>query len=212
MASYHICGASIIHERLVLTAAHCVDTEPYLQIRIGSANNEYGGLTIEISRIVVHENWDPNKMDFDYALLKLRKPFNFTDKVKPIALPSSNDTLPDGTLCEVSGWGKINNNGEEDEYLRKISLPILNQVDCVNAYNNFSYRLTSQMICADYRQGSGGVCSGDSGGPLTCKLKNCEIRKFVGIVSWGLEECANFPGVFSRVSAAREWIEHITGV
>lgn len=58
------------------------------------------------------------------------------------------------------------------------------------------------------------MCRGDSGSPMSCKLKDCETRKLFGVVSWGSLKCAQkgFPGVYARVSAAREWIGHVTGV
>lgn len=141
----------------MLTAAHCVDSKPYLKISIGSANNQNGGSKIEINRIVIHENWDRSVVDFDYALLELSKPLNFSSKISPITLPSTNDELSDGTLCEVSGWGLINNNGETDKYLRMISVPIVNQTECLKAYSkeNKYPKLTSRMICGK-QDGKGG--------------------------------------------------------
>ncbi|XP_016922705.2 trypsin-3-like isoform X2 [Apis cerana] len=53
-----------------------------------------------------------------------------------------------------------------------------------------------------------GHLSGDSGGPLV--YNNVQI----GIVSWGLKECAlpKYPGVYTRVSAIRDWIKKKAGV
>lgn len=57
------------------------------------------------------------------------------------------------------------------------------------------------------------VFTDDSGGPLVTYDGQSENAVLVGVVSWGFE-CGkpNFPGVYSRVSTAREWIYEKTGI
>jgi len=67
--------------------------------------------------------------------------------------------------------------------------------------------ITENMLCAaDIGEDS---CQGDSGGPLVIKGKDVHGSDDVqvGVVSWGAG-CAHpdFPGVYSRVSSAFEWI------
>ena len=61
------------------------------------------------------------------------------------------------------------------------------------------------MICAA-RFGKDS-CQGDSGGPLIKKGVNSQEDVQIGIVSWGFNyaDC-RFPGVYSRVSKAIEFI------
>lgn len=47
---------------------------------------------------------------------------------------------------------------------------------------------------------------GDSGGPLVLHGEQ------VGIVSWSIKPCGQYPGVFTKVSHYRDWIYQITGV
>lgn len=55
--------------------------------------------------------------------------------------------------------------------------------------------------------------SGDSGGPLAAISEIDSTPRLIGIVSWGLG-CAqpNYPGVYARVLAGREWILDQTGI
>lgn len=55
--------------------------------------------------------------------------------------------------------------------------------------------------------------SDDSGGPLVTHNGQSEDAVLVGVVSWGFE-CGkpNYPGVYSRVSMARDWINEKTGL
>lgn len=57
------------------------------------------------------------------------------------------------------------------------------------------------------------ACHGDSGGAAVVFDSETNVPTIVGIVSWG-KGCAlrKFPGVYSRVIAARKWIEDLTEI
>lgn len=68
------------------------------------------------------------------------------------------------------------------------------------------------MICAGLKEGGKDACKCDSGGPLIIASENGN-PKLIDIVSWG-KRCtlANYSGVYSRVTAAREWIKSKTSI
>lgn len=54
--------------------------------------------------------------------------------------------------------------------------------------------------------------TGDSGGPLVV-IDNNKNAVQIGIVSWGVG-CAErgYPGIYSRITEARDWIHKHTGI
>lgn len=64
-----------------------------------------GGSVFTIKRIVNHENFTLMNFNFDFALLELSEPLNFTNKIQPIELSGVNDAIQDEQLCKTSGWG-----------------------------------------------------------------------------------------------------------
>ncbi|MBN3288649.1 CTR2 protein, partial [Polyodon spathula] len=124
--------------------------------------------------------------------------------VSPVCLPQSTDVFPGGMMCVTTGWGLTKSTASDTpSLLQQAALPLLTNTECKKYWGN---KIADVMICA----GANGVssCMGDSGGPLVCQKDNVWTQ--VGIVSWGSSTCStNTPGVYSRVTALRAWINQI---
>ncbi|XP_019384134.1 PREDICTED: suppressor of tumorigenicity 14 protein-like [Crocodylus porosus] len=219
MGTYgHICGASVISNRWLISAAHCfLDSDSiryslpsgwkaYMGIRIMSKNSNHVAMR-SIKRIVVHPRYDQYISDYDVALLEMETPVFFSELVQPICLPSSPRIFFYGTVCYVTGWGAIKENSQLAKTLQEARVKIINQSVCSKLYDDL---ITSRMLCAGNLNGGIDACQGDSGGPLACIGK--ENRWYLaGIVSWG-EGCArrNRPGVYTEVTALYDWIRLYT--
>uniref|UniRef100_A0A8C3KTM6 Peptidase S1 domain-containing protein n=1 Tax=Calidris pygmaea TaxID=425635 RepID=A0A8C3KTM6_9CHAR len=207
--SRHFCGATIIGDHWLLSAAHCFnETNPEeIEAYVGTTSlngTDGNAVKVNVLRVIEHPLFNPIILDFDVALLELARPLVFNKYIQPVCLPLAVQKFPVGKKCIISGWGDLQEgNVTEPEVLQKASVGIIDQNTCNFLYN---FSLTDRMICAGFLEGKIDSCQGDSGGPLACEVTP-GVFYLAGIVSWGIG-CAQAmrPGVYSRITKLRDWI------
>lgn len=205
----HRCGGSIIRQRVVITAAHCVrgTIRRFLNIRAGTALHNSGGVIVPVLRAFEHPDYNVyHETNNDIGLLFLDQGLLFGPRIRAIALPSRFADTPNNVNATISGWGTLTSGANTlPQNLQSVSVPIVEHLTCVEAYGTYVNPavITETMLCAGILE-TGGVdsCQGDSGGPL---VVNNQLH---GIVSWGYG-CAlpGLPGVYARTSHFIDWIE-----
>lgn len=167
----------------------------------------------QVAQVIVPNKYITGKTNHDIALLRLSRPVVFTDYVVPLCLPEkafSERTLASIRFSFISGWGQLLERGATALQLMAIDVPRLMTQDCLeqSTREQTSPKITENMFCAGYLDGSKDACKGDSGGPHATKFQGTWY--LTGVVSWGVG-CAAVGhfGVYTRVSQYTEWLHRL---
>lgn len=55
---------------------------------------------------ISHPYYNAQNFNNDITLLKLSSPVQMTSRVSPVCLASSSTSIPSGTKCVTTGWGR----------------------------------------------------------------------------------------------------------
>lgn len=221
------CAASLTSPTTLVTAAHCVvdqvtgrDMDPDdLLIAFGADLRAPALRTIGVRDFEVHPNYRIKSSENDLAVIRLSQPVQDYPTITP---PTGADvaafTAP-GTAAKVAGWGNTRARG--NRYPTRLQVGNVRvfpdsscgrgkgyEVDGI-AFDGFGARDADSrtMICAAGANPAGDVidaCQGDSGGPLVAG--SGDARRLIGVVSWGQKCATMLPGVYTRITAASDFL------
>ncbi|CAF4764222.1 unnamed protein product [Pieris macdunnoughi] len=203
--NWTFCGAAVISDRWILTAAHCVEGRQPSEftVVVGTLSRTKGGTTYEISKVITHKEYKkPDRFKNDIAVISTKKAIEFNKNVQPLPLPKKDITA--GLSCILSGWGKLGRNRSSPDKLQYLYVKTLTGDECNKYFKGRSpVTINSSQMCT-LNKGGEGTCQGDSGGSLVCNGTSA------GIVSFNWPCANNFPDAYANTYYYNSWIEENT--
>lgn len=106
-SSNWICGGSILNERIVMTAAHCLygcSRKSKFTVSVGHKNLKKGVVST-IRNYLIHPHYNNEITINDVALMTVKTELKFGKKVKRLALM---ENPPYYERAQIAGWGMTN--------------------------------------------------------------------------------------------------------
>jgi secreted trypsin-like serine protease len=161
------CGGSLVRVDRVLTAAHCLKGKDTAHVTVGAhriRENEEDSRqtqTVDSEAFFTHPQWSHGKSS-DVGIIQLPDAFELNEFVALVKLPYNfEENLLVGEIAKVSGWGRINDEEDNNGALRAAENPIISNEEC----KKYKIKMDDGNICLSVRHGRK-ICNGDSGSPL----------------------------------------------
>ncbi|KAJ8731527.1 hypothetical protein PYW07_004691 [Mythimna separata] len=218
-----LCGGSVISERFILTAGHCLSSPKlgvvkYITLGILKRSDPPELWQIyNVKRRIPHSDYRPPSKYHDIALLETDIEIRFSKQVLPACLDGVGNA---GKYSSTAlGWGALGFKRELADTLQTVPVVEFSEEECSKYYRPHrhlknGYNHTTQMCYGD-KKVLRDTCEGDSGGPLQYVHNDyipdiyC-VSTIIGVTSSGTQcGIAPSPGIYTRIIYYVPWIESV---
>lgn len=151
------CGGTLINDRYVLTAAHCVHEMDMSGVSVRllqlDRSSTHPGITRAVAFAHAHAGYDPVSLVHDIALLRLDEPVPLMKRMRPVCLPTNRFQSFDYQKAIVAGWGLSDEGGVTSSVLQETTVPIITNAQC--RATSYKTMIVDTMLCAGYVQTGG---------------------------------------------------------
>lgn len=204
-----VCGATLIHSDIILSAAHCQGYFNYGVLLYSPDDQQFN----RKSRIVEqfrHPNFNRHNGNYNFDMLVMRLAEPVYD-ISPVPLNQDPNVPSEDQILKAIGYGASEYHGELSSILMEGEVQYILPSTCDKQISEFKITGSEsgeevlcgeKVLCIESTEAGNSICLGDSGGPLLTL-----DGVLVGVTSWTVQCQNSLPNGFARVSAMYDWIQ-----
>ncbi len=211
------CTGTVVAPRVVLTAAHCVESvetgtfskpgEYAVAIGVANPKQAQAENVFEVVDTHVFPSFDPGVVHGDAAVLILSRP----TAAPPLALAGQAEAglYEGGALVSVAGWGVTRaQNRQAPANMRTTTMTVQKDSLCRTRTRGFykDYSGAVQLCLLSTPKKKSGTCFGDSGGPAVAMRADGTPVQLAVISVVGPLCSPQTPNVLTRVDYVSTWV------
>ena len=140
MYIYHLYSHNIWRRHLLVPSPcrkHKTLLTPEVQVLLGEHDtSDNVADRHNISAITPHPRYNETTADFDFAVITLAAPVNFSAAVAPICLPGAEASLYTGETATITGWGHTSSGGAPSPLLLETNVTVISNENCTSSYGS----------------------------------------------------------------------------
>uniref|UniRef100_A0ACB8EBN6 Uncharacterized protein n=1 Tax=Sphaerodactylus townsendi TaxID=933632 RepID=A0ACB8EBN6_9SAUR len=191
----HIATGCILSEYWIVSVASSFQNRSQTFVVAGATDLKSSrNITLPISTIFLHEDFDEITLAHNIALLKTASPLEFSETTQPICFPHQD--FPETALknCMVAGW--LNPHTGRGS-LRKLS---------ADDVDRCPLKRTISTECSSHRESDNVAgCLGEPGNPIMCQTRETGHWMLKGVLTEGGARCYG-PFLYTQLSYYSDWI------
>ena len=84
----------------------------------------------DVSKIRIHPKYEHSSANFDFSILYMTNALTSL----PVCLPASTQSLYDGSMATVIGWGLTSSDGDTSSTLQEAEVEVISNQECSDHY------------------------------------------------------------------------------